>query len=97
MDFGSMPNDGGGLLINASDYNALLEQEPELEEFVLPFIGSRDAIHGQRRYCIWIPDGRAQFPRGEAHLRRGHKRGHHQLHPGQAGDRARPVRPRGGA
>ena len=56
MDFGSMPNDGGGLLIDASEYNALIDLEPGLEAFVRPFVGSRDVIHGQRRFCIWIPD-----------------------------------------
>ncbi|QJU56428.1 class I SAM-dependent DNA methyltransferase [Sphingomonas sp. AP4-R1] len=56
MEFGSMPNDGGGLLIDSSDYVAFERSDPRTARFLRPFIGSRDVIHGQRRFCIWIND-----------------------------------------
>ena len=58
MEFGSMPNDGGGLLIDASDYVAFERSDPRAARFLRPFVGSRDVIHGQRRFCIWIDDDR---------------------------------------
>lgn len=60
MEFGSMPNDAGGLLMDASEYQLLREHEPKVAAFVLPFVGSRDSIHGQRRFCVWINDDQVQ-------------------------------------
>ena len=56
MTNGSMPNDNGGLLLVADDAHDLLRQHPEAAKFVKKFLGTKDAIHGKLRYCIWISD-----------------------------------------
>jgi hypothetical protein len=54
MDFGSMPNDGGGLLLTPSERDALIKSEPGAQQFLRKFIGSDDAVYGKFRYCLWI-------------------------------------------
>jgi hypothetical protein len=56
MTNGSMPNDNGGLLLLSDDAHELLRQHPESAKFVKKFLGTKDAIHGKLRYCLWIPN-----------------------------------------
>jgi hypothetical protein len=56
MDFGSMPNDGGNLLLSPSEGAALVAEFPEARRFIKKFVGSDDAIYGKYRNCIWIAD-----------------------------------------
>ena len=51
--FGSMPNDGGHLLLDAGEYQALLVQEPAAEKWIRPFLGSVELINGLKRWCLW--------------------------------------------
>jgi len=63
MKFGNKPMDGGNLLLGPGERRRLLEENPKAEEFVRPFIGSKEAINEIERYCIWVPDtdvGRAR-------------------------------------
>ncbi|TVS20352.1 MAG: class I SAM-dependent DNA methyltransferase [Planctomycetaceae bacterium] len=57
MTNGSMPNDGGGLLLDADEYRDLVRSRPEAAVFCRKFLGSHDSIQGETRYCLWIEDG----------------------------------------
>lgn len=52
--FGSMPNDGGHLLMSTADKKELLDVEPAAEEFIRPFLGSEEFINGLERWCLWL-------------------------------------------
>lgn len=52
--FGSMPNDGGNLILDKDEKQSLVESSPAAEEFVKQFIGAEDYIHDKPRYCLWI-------------------------------------------
>jgi hypothetical protein len=54
MNFGSMPNDGGHLLLLPSERTALLHKEPELAPYVRRLVGSREFLNGEERYCLWL-------------------------------------------
>lgn len=54
MSFGSMPNDGGHLLLDGNEMRELITHAPEAEPWVLPFVGSEDYINGKERYCLWL-------------------------------------------
>ncbi len=54
ISFGSMPNDGGNLLINESEINEIRLKEPKAIEFIKPFIGAQDFLNGQKKYCYWF-------------------------------------------
>lgn len=57
MARGNSPTDGGHLIIEARDLASLGLTDAESEEFIKPFIGSRELINGSRRHCLWIEDG----------------------------------------
>ena len=57
MTFGSMPNDGGNLLISEIEYQqASISSNLELRKYILPAISAKEFINGKQRYCIWIKD-----------------------------------------
>ena len=57
MTNGSMPNDGGGLILSKQKYQEVIKIQPEVGKFMKKFIGSHDGINGDFRYCVWIEDG----------------------------------------
>ena len=54
--FGSMPNDGGNLLLNSDERRQLLREYPEARRYVKPFVGSEEFINGIERWCLWLVD-----------------------------------------
>ena len=54
--FGSMPNDGGHLLLNHRERAALLEAEPTASKFIRPLLGAEEFINAVPRYCLWLVD-----------------------------------------
>ena len=62
--FGSMPNDGGHLLLNDQERNELLAQEPEAAHWIKPFRGSEEFINGASRWCLWLVGCPPQTLRG---------------------------------
>jgi len=54
MSYGSMPNDGGGLLLTPDEAHELTRSHPKAGKFVKRLLGSNGTIHGQHRYCLWI-------------------------------------------
>jgi hypothetical protein len=56
MTNGSMPNDGGGLLLSLDEYRMLIGEHPDAARLCRKFLGSNDSIQGDMRYCLWIKD-----------------------------------------
>lgn len=56
MQFGNMPNDGGGLILSTDEKNGLLSEFPDAEKFVRKLLGSYEFINGAERFCLWIKD-----------------------------------------
>jgi hypothetical protein len=56
MVFGSMPNDGGNLIIEADEYKDFLKQEPKAKKFIRRFVGADEFINNLPRYCLWLVD-----------------------------------------
>lgn len=52
--FGSMPNDGGHLLLNAEQRAALVHDEPDAAQFIRRYFGPDEFLNGQQRYCLWL-------------------------------------------
>ena len=53
---GSPPADDGRLLFSKAEREALVKRYPELNEVLLPFVGSREFINDTEytRYCLWL-------------------------------------------
>ncbi|MEX2176648.1 MAG: DNA methyltransferase [Pirellulaceae bacterium] len=54
--FGSMPNDGGHLLLDNEEKAALVAAEPDAAPYIHPFVGAEEFINGQERWCLWLVD-----------------------------------------
>lgn len=54
MLFGSMPNDGGHLLLDSHEYKVLTEMYPESKKLIRPLLGSEEFLHNKERYCLWL-------------------------------------------
>ena len=64
---GSPPADDGRLLFSADERKRMVERYPELDEVLLPFVGSREFINDTTftRYCLWLVGKR---PADYAHI-----------------------------
>jgi hypothetical protein len=54
--FGNMPRDGGHLLLDRNEREALLGAHPEAERFVRRIYGSQELMKGIERWCLWVDD-----------------------------------------
>ena len=54
MVFGSMPRDGGYLILTEQEYHEVVNKERESISFIKRFSGSQEFIRGKIRYCFWI-------------------------------------------
>ena len=56
MIFGSMPNDGGHLLLSESEKQELIAAEPQAGMWIKPFLNAEEFLHNKPRYCLWLVD-----------------------------------------
>lgn len=61
MNAGNIARDKGNLMLTASEREALVAQHPQAERLVKRLAGSKEAINGLIRYCLWIEDNDADF------------------------------------
>jgi type I restriction-modification system DNA methylase subunit len=54
MTTGNRPADGGNLIIEANDYDAFLEAEPDAAKYIKKLVGSEEFINNKKRYCLWL-------------------------------------------
>lgn len=57
---GSVPKDGGFLLMNPEEMNDLVQKEPIAKRWVKQYIGASEFIRGDLRYCLWMKDASKQ-------------------------------------
>lgn len=53
---GSQPTDGGNLLLDVQEKEALLSEHPSLERWIRPVLGSQEFLNNGERYCLWFAD-----------------------------------------
>lgn len=56
MSYGSMPNDGGNLLLSDEEKCELLADEPEAKKWLRPFVMGEELINRIPRWCLWLID-----------------------------------------
>jgi len=56
MVFGNMPNDGGFLIIEGSDYDDFITREPHAIKYIRRFSMGEEFINNIPRYCLWLKD-----------------------------------------
>lgn len=74
MKFGSMPHDGGFLLLSSAEKTDLVNISPTLKKYIRKLIGAVELINNLERFCIWVEDAdalsamRIQSLKGRAEL-----------------------------
>ncbi|WP_443477957.1 class I SAM-dependent DNA methyltransferase [Novosphingobium aerophilum] len=56
MIYGSMPNDGGALILDEAEKLELIDAFPSAEQYIRPLVGTTELIDSSKRYCLWIED-----------------------------------------
>ena len=56
MCFGSMPNDGGFLLLEQNEKDELINSDATCAQFIRKLYGSQEFIRDEKRFCIWIEE-----------------------------------------
>ncbi len=54
MQKGSIPVDGGNLIIEAEDYEDFINKESQAKQFIKPLVGSEEFINNKKRWCLWL-------------------------------------------
>lgn len=53
--YGNKPTDGGNLIVEPEDYPTFAA-DPVASKYLRPFLGARELIHGEDRWCLWLVD-----------------------------------------
>ena len=53
--FGSMPNDGGNLIVEQTDYETVCA-DPVAAKYIRKFVSARELINDVPRWCLWLVD-----------------------------------------
>jgi len=53
---GSIPADGGNLILSPEEKASFIANEPPAKTWIRPFIGADDFINKLERYCLWLTD-----------------------------------------
>lgn len=53
--YGNKPTDGGYLVISRDDYEEFMADE-HAAKYVRPYLGARELIHDEPRWCLWLTD-----------------------------------------
>ncbi|MBN9215338.1 MAG: DNA methyltransferase [Microbacterium sp. SCN 70-200] len=56
MVLGSMPKDGGHLILDAAERDHSLEADPESDKYLKQYVGSAEFINDIQRFCVWVSD-----------------------------------------
>jgi len=56
MEFGSMPNDDGHLLLSEDERAAILAECPDSAPWIRRCLGSREYLNDLHRWCLWLID-----------------------------------------
>lgn len=54
IKFGNMPLDGGNLLLSDEEKRELVGKEPQVEKYIRRVLGSREFLHNELRWCLWL-------------------------------------------
>lgn len=56
VTYGSFALDGGHFTLSTEQRSEIIRECPAAEKYIRPFIGGRELIHGEDRYCLWLKD-----------------------------------------
>lgn len=60
MRYGNKATDGGNLIFEQEEKDALLRREPGAAKFIRPLLGAEEFLNGGSRYCLWLVDAQPE-------------------------------------
>lgn len=67
--FGSMPNDGGDLLLDVVERDAIFANDPIASKYVRRLLGADGMLDGKQRWCLWLGSAEPADLRNSPELR----------------------------
>lgn len=58
---GSQPTDGGHLLLSSDEKENLINNYPTCQRLIKKYIGTKEFINNEEKYCLWIQDDDLDF------------------------------------
>ncbi|EPD31207.1 class I SAM-dependent DNA methyltransferase [Gleimia europaea] len=55
VSYGSKPVDGRNLIVDVAEY-ARIKDDPIATKYLRKFVGARELLHGEDRWCLWLED-----------------------------------------
>lgn len=52
--YGSKPVDDGNLFLTNNEKEELIIREPKIAKYIRPILSTREFLHGENRWCIWL-------------------------------------------
>lgn len=69
MVLGSMPKDGGHLVLEPDQRTSILSASSNADQFIKRYMGSAEFINDIERYCLWVPDKKLEEARSVPAIR----------------------------
>ena len=69
---GSQPIDDGNYIFKADERAAFLQEEPDAEQYLRPFVGSREFLQGGERWILALQEANPAGPQSDAESCRTH-------------------------
>ncbi len=57
---GSQPTDGGHFLLSFEEKQEISANDPIAARYIRPFMGAKELISGERRWCFWLAEAKPQ-------------------------------------
>ena len=54
MSKGSIPVDDGNFFLTTEERDELIKKEPQAKKFIKQFLGAREFLHNEERWCLWL-------------------------------------------
>lgn len=67
--FGSMPNDGGHLLLDEQEADKIRASDPDAARFLRPLLSARQMLRNEPRFCLWLEGATVSDIRSSAELK----------------------------
>jgi len=56
MLWGNKPTDDGNFILSESEKDKLIQDEPLSKQWIHLYIGSREFLHNEKRWCLWLKE-----------------------------------------
>lgn len=56
MMYGNKPTDDGNFLMTSEEKNKIVSEDPNIIDFIRPFLGAQEYLYNKEKWCFWLVD-----------------------------------------